>query len=129
MLIWICIVGSILCYVLVGYHVFRSRNQLRSFSTSRNAKNKYLDNVCFDDSPWSIVHKGNTANLNCLYAPYRTSLILQKVAAMEPSRQKFKSHTHPLQQQLPARPSPSPHLILALTQPKPRLSRSRQPLL
>ncbi|EGR51434.1 G-protein coupled receptor protein [Trichoderma reesei QM6a] len=36
MLIWICIVGSILCYFLVGWHVFRMRNRLRSFSTSRN---------------------------------------------------------------------------------------------
>ncbi|KAJ3497495.1 hypothetical protein NLG97_g1849 [Lecanicillium saksenae] len=39
MLIWICIVGSLLCYALVGYHVFRSRDRLRSLtaSTSRDA--------------------------------------------------------------------------------------------
>ncbi|KAL6818476.1 putative G-protein coupled receptor protein [Trichoderma sp. SZMC 28013] len=36
MLIWICIVGSLLCYFLVGWHVFRMRNRLRSFSTSKN---------------------------------------------------------------------------------------------
>ncbi|PHH59381.1 hypothetical protein CDD81_3340 [Ophiocordyceps australis] len=36
MLIWICIVGSFVCYILVGYHVFRSRNQLRSFPASKN---------------------------------------------------------------------------------------------
>ncbi|XWW93936.1 hypothetical protein V2A60_001875 [Cordyceps javanica] len=38
MLIWICIVGSLLCYALVGYHVFRSRDRLRSLtlSTSRD---------------------------------------------------------------------------------------------
>ncbi|PHH92790.1 hypothetical protein CDD83_4949 [Cordyceps sp. RAO-2017] len=36
MLIWICIVGSFVCYILVGYHVFRTRNQLHSFSASRS---------------------------------------------------------------------------------------------
>ncbi|KAF7555580.1 hypothetical protein G7Z17_g2091 [Cylindrodendrum hubeiense] len=36
MLIWICIVGSLLFYFLVGYHVFRSRNRLRSFSASKS---------------------------------------------------------------------------------------------
>ncbi|EHK18198.1 putative G-protein coupled receptor protein [Trichoderma virens Gv29-8] len=44
MLIWICIVGSILCYFLVGWHVFRMRNRLRSFSTSKNReKEKDMD--------------------------------------------------------------------------------------
>ncbi|KAL7928539.1 putative G-protein coupled receptor protein [Trichoderma chlorosporum] len=44
MLIWICIVGSILCYFLVGWHVFRMRNRLRSFSTSKNReKEKSMD--------------------------------------------------------------------------------------
>ncbi|KAM3508063.1 hypothetical protein MY10362_001409 [Beauveria mimosiformis] len=39
MLIWICIVGSLVCYLLVGYHVFRSRDRLRSLtaSTGRDA--------------------------------------------------------------------------------------------
>ncbi|OAA42448.1 GPCR, family 2-like protein [Beauveria brongniartii RCEF 3172] len=39
MLIWICIVGSLICYLLVGYHVFRSRDRLRSLtaSTGRDA--------------------------------------------------------------------------------------------
>ncbi|KAH6996063.1 hypothetical protein BKA56DRAFT_473161 [Ilyonectria sp. MPI-CAGE-AT-0026] len=36
MLIWICIVGSLLFYFMVGYHVFRSRNRLRSFSASKS---------------------------------------------------------------------------------------------
>ena len=36
LLIWICIVGSILCYLLVGFHVFRSRNRLRSFSITKS---------------------------------------------------------------------------------------------
>ncbi|OAA76737.1 Glucose receptor Git3 [Akanthomyces lecanii RCEF 1005] len=38
MLIWICIVGSLLCYALVGWHVFRSRDRLRSLTatTSRD---------------------------------------------------------------------------------------------
>ncbi|EGX96223.1 cAMP receptor-like protein, putative [Cordyceps militaris CM01] len=34
MLIWICIAGSLLCYALVGYHVFRSRDRLRSLTAS-----------------------------------------------------------------------------------------------
>ncbi|KAG5932090.1 hypothetical protein E4U53_001490 [Claviceps sorghi] len=34
--VWICIAGSILCYVLVGYHVFRSRNRLHSFSATKS---------------------------------------------------------------------------------------------
>ncbi|KAM0432821.1 hypothetical protein ACHAPT_004523 [Fusarium lateritium] len=36
MLIWVCIVGSLLFYFLVGYHVFHSRNQLKSFSASKS---------------------------------------------------------------------------------------------
>ncbi|KFA77881.1 hypothetical protein S40288_02530 [Stachybotrys chartarum IBT 40288] len=36
MLIWMCILGSIICYVLVGFCVFRSRNRLRSLSTTRS---------------------------------------------------------------------------------------------
>ncbi|EQK98929.1 hypothetical protein G6O67_000585 [Ophiocordyceps sinensis] len=36
MLIWICIAGSFVCYLLVGYHVFRSRNRLRSFPGSKS---------------------------------------------------------------------------------------------
>ncbi|KAF4126518.1 hypothetical protein GMORB2_0254 [Geosmithia morbida] len=32
MLIWICILGSIILYFLVGYHVFRSRNIIQSFT-------------------------------------------------------------------------------------------------
>ncbi|KAG6018309.1 hypothetical protein E4U41_003983, partial [Claviceps citrina] len=34
--VWICITGSILCYLLVGCHVFRSRNRLHSFSLCRS---------------------------------------------------------------------------------------------
>ncbi|KAG5913864.1 hypothetical protein E4U42_000836 [Claviceps africana] len=34
--VWICITGSILCYFLVGYHVFRSRNRLHSFSATKS---------------------------------------------------------------------------------------------
>ncbi|KAJ4854891.1 G protein-coupled glucose receptor regulating gpa2 domain-containing protein [Trichoderma breve] len=30
--IWICIFGSIIIYVAVGYHVFRNRNRLRNFA-------------------------------------------------------------------------------------------------
>ncbi|PNY28334.1 Cyclic AMP receptor-like protein A [Tolypocladium capitatum] len=42
MLIWICILGSILCYFLVGFHVFRSRNRLRSFPASKSREaNQY----------------------------------------------------------------------------------------
>lgn len=38
MLIWICILGSFLCYFLVGYNVFHSRNQIRSFSSISKSK-------------------------------------------------------------------------------------------
>lgn len=40
MLIWICIVGSIVLYFMVGYHVFQSRNQLRSFSTTSKSRDR-----------------------------------------------------------------------------------------
>lgn len=38
MLIWVCIFGSFLCYFLVGYNVFHSRNKIRSFSSVSKAK-------------------------------------------------------------------------------------------
>lgn len=45
MLIWICIAGSLLFYFMVGYHVFRTRNQLRSLSTSKNRDGGYMEEV------------------------------------------------------------------------------------
>ena len=45
MLVWICIIGSLLLYFLVGYHVFRSRNRLRSFSTSKSREAGHHENV------------------------------------------------------------------------------------
>ncbi|QPC78582.1 hypothetical protein HYE68_009334 [Fusarium pseudograminearum] len=36
MLIWVCITGSLLFYFMVGYHVFRSRNRLKSLSASKS---------------------------------------------------------------------------------------------
>ena len=38
LLIWICIVGSLILYFMVGYHVFRFRNQLRSFPTTTKSR-------------------------------------------------------------------------------------------
>ncbi|KAJ4138162.1 hypothetical protein NW768_001980 [Fusarium equiseti] len=36
MLIWVCIAGSLIFYFMVGYHVFRSRNRLKSLSASKS---------------------------------------------------------------------------------------------
>jgi hypothetical protein len=36
MLIWVCIFGSLILYFLVGYQVFRARDELRSFSTAKS---------------------------------------------------------------------------------------------
>lgn len=61
MLIWICIVGSLLFYFMVGYHVFRSRNRLRSFSASKSRETattheQVRDSVTFtfETSPTNI---------------------------------------------------------------------------
>ncbi|KAH6958383.1 hypothetical protein DER45DRAFT_643760 [Fusarium avenaceum] len=35
MLIWVCIAGSILFYFMVGWHVFRTRNRLKSLTASK----------------------------------------------------------------------------------------------
>lgn len=45
MLIWVCIVGSLLCYALVGYHVFRSRDRLRSLTASKSGDAGFTDVV------------------------------------------------------------------------------------
>ncbi|KAF5974885.1 hypothetical protein FBULB1_7616 [Fusarium bulbicola] len=34
MLVWVCIAGSIIFYFMVGYHVFHTRNQLKSLTAS-----------------------------------------------------------------------------------------------
>ncbi|QPG94691.1 hypothetical protein C2857_006734 [Epichloe festucae Fl1] len=47
LLVWICIVGSLICYVLVGYHVFRSRNRLRSFSATRSRHGDHGQDGCY----------------------------------------------------------------------------------
>ncbi|KAF9765873.1 hypothetical protein IL306_001798 [Fusarium sp. DS 682] len=36
MLIWVCIAGSIVFYFMVGYHVFHTRNQLKSLTASKS---------------------------------------------------------------------------------------------
>lgn len=38
MLIWVCIVGSIILYFMVGYRVFRNRDRLRSFPTTTKSR-------------------------------------------------------------------------------------------
>lgn len=45
MLIWICITGSFVCYLLVGYHVFQSRNRLRSFPATKSQEAGHSDRV------------------------------------------------------------------------------------
>lgn len=45
MLIWVCILGSFLCYTLVGWQVFRTRNQLQSLSTHRSRDDAQRDDV------------------------------------------------------------------------------------
>ncbi|KAF4952158.1 hypothetical protein FGADI_6954 [Fusarium gaditjirri] len=36
MLVWVCIAGSIIFYFMVGYHVFHTRNQLKSLTASKS---------------------------------------------------------------------------------------------
>lgn len=49
LLICTCIAGSFICYLLVGYHVFRSRNRLRSFSATRSREEGRNDRLPSDD--------------------------------------------------------------------------------
>ncbi|KAK9435404.1 G-protein coupled receptor [Metarhizium brunneum] len=49
LLILICIAGTIISYALVGYHVFRSRNRLRSFSVSKSREAGHSDHVSAAD--------------------------------------------------------------------------------
>ncbi|KAM4060347.1 7 transmembrane receptor (secretin family) domain-containing protein [Hirsutella rhossiliensis] len=55
MLIWICIAGSFVCYLLVGYHVFRSRNQLRSFPASKSREAGHYERVPYSLSLAAIL--------------------------------------------------------------------------
>ncbi|KAL7911730.1 putative G-protein coupled receptor protein [Trichoderma velutinum] len=41
--IWICIFGSIVIYVAVGYHVFRNRNRLRNFAVHIPTRTKRVE--------------------------------------------------------------------------------------
>ncbi|UKZ54088.1 hypothetical protein TrVGV298_007894 [Trichoderma virens] len=41
--IWICIFGSIVIYVAVGYHVFRNRNRLRNFAVHIQPRTKRIE--------------------------------------------------------------------------------------
>ncbi|POR35577.1 Cyclic AMP receptor-like protein A [Tolypocladium paradoxum] len=71
MLIWICIVGSIVCYFLVGCHVFRSRNQLRSFPASKNREAGHYGQVTLsqpDDRVYSLSDVELTTSLFTLQA-------------------------------------------------------------
>lgn len=60
MLIWICIAGSFVCYLLVGYHVFRSRNRLRSFPGSKSREAGHYERVPYSLSLATIIspHSG-----------------------------------------------------------------------
>lgn len=44
MLIWVCILGSLIFYTMVGYHVFHSRNRLQSFSTNKSRDREATQN-------------------------------------------------------------------------------------
>jgi hypothetical protein len=90
MLIWICIIGSFLCYFMVGYNVFHSRNNLRSFSSaSKSKETTHVEHmrqprVELPDVPQDgfygtvitevqIVHSNvnNAAGADCLPSPHR----------------------------------------------------------
>ena len=58
MLIWVCIVGSIILYFMVGYRVFRNRDRLRSFPTTTKSREAVLAD---DDVRHSFSHL-------CVYA-------------------------------------------------------------
>lgn len=68
MLIWICIVGSLLCYALVGYHVFRSRDRLRSLTASTSREGAIIEMVSHLDwtsYKWLTYQTPNDENDGC----------------------------------------------------------------
>ncbi|KAL7792054.1 putative G-protein coupled receptor protein [Trichoderma ceciliae] len=48
--IWICIFGSILIYIAVGYHVFHHRNRLRNFTIPISERNKRANSVAASEA-------------------------------------------------------------------------------
>ncbi|ODA77986.1 hypothetical protein RJ55_06589 [Drechmeria coniospora] len=83
MLIWICIIGSILCYFLVGYHVFRSRNQLRSFPASKSREATHCEQATVDPPTGdgfygtvvTEVHVVRSSAINTLSEPKRAHTV------------------------------------------------------
>ncbi|KJZ77937.1 hypothetical protein HIM_02574 [Hirsutella minnesotensis 3608] len=86
MLIWICIIGSFLCYILVGYHVFRSRNRLRSFPASKSREAGHYERAGSEPgdrrygfygtvtTEVKVVHSSASAFVNTLLEPKRAHL-------------------------------------------------------
>ncbi|KJK78428.1 hypothetical protein H634G_06126 [Metarhizium anisopliae BRIP 53293] len=63
--IWICILLSILIYIAVGYHVFRSRNQLRNVTFQNPTRN--WRNGSLTDSENKISGEENPTRQNVCY--------------------------------------------------------------
>lgn len=66
--IWICIFGSILIYVAVGYQVFHHRNRLRKF-TAPIARIRKMSNVRAASEAGDSAEEVHTFTLHHLCAP------------------------------------------------------------
>ncbi|RDA85409.1 hypothetical protein CP532_1934 [Ophiocordyceps camponoti-leonardi (nom. inval.)] len=92
MLIWICIIGSFICYILVGYHVFRSRNRLRSFPASKNREARQYDRSGLDHidsycgtrtTEVQVVHSSASMRNNTLPEPKQAHVSSNGEATLE----------------------------------------------
>ncbi|KAI5463834.1 hypothetical protein BGZ63DRAFT_506494 [Mariannaea sp. PMI_226] len=102
MLVWICIVGSLLFYFMVGYHVFRSRNKLRSISASKSRENGTNEPVRISLTPHVDFHVPQ----DCFYGRIVTEVqVVQSTASSSvlPSKPKA-AHQNPC----PSTPFESP---------------------
>ncbi|KAH7150139.1 hypothetical protein B0J13DRAFT_583473 [Dactylonectria estremocensis] len=126
MLIWICIIGSLLFYFMVGYHVFRSRNRLMSFSAS---KSRETDN-CEQQLPRVELHVPQ----DCFYGTIVTEVqVVQSEATESPTEPRPAHIQSPSQMSFdesppsPIQPAPSQYFSTA-TSPAIAPRRAKRPL-
>ncbi|KAH7160964.1 hypothetical protein EDB81DRAFT_333218 [Dactylonectria macrodidyma] len=144
MLIWICIIGSLLFYFMVGYHVFRSRNRLKSFSASKSRETATCDQVhhaishehrrkanrCYQQLPRVELHVPQ----DCFYGTIVTEVQVVQSEAIEPPTEPRPVHTQsPTQLSFdespptPIQPAPSQYFSTA-TSPAGAPQRAKRPL-
>jgi hypothetical protein len=110
MLVWVCIAGSIIFYFMVGYHVFHTRNQLKSLTASKSREPAHVEPLQPQAVSVFIVHMKSVLTVNSnVKSTSSRSLKTVSTALSSPKSRSFTQH--PQRTISPVSPSPLTLLV------------------